>query len=89
MPADDGRLMAKWRLIEITFFPLILSVDYFFLSAGPDDVYDYCNRLFEFQTITIKKYRTWKDRRMHQKKLKGQPSLVCTVHVPHLINNMF
>lgn len=40
-------------------------------------VRDYCSRLFEFQEITIRKFKTWADRRTHTaiKKMKERPSL--------------
>lgn len=40
-------------------------------------VRDYCSSLFEFQEITIRKFKTWADRRTHTaiKKIKERPSL--------------
>ena len=41
-------------------------------------VRDYCQKLFEFQEITIRKFKTWSDRRKHMqtRKLMQRPSLV-------------
>ncbi|XP_054166715.1 microprocessor complex subunit DGCR8-like [Oppia nitens] len=38
---------------------------------------NYCQKLFEFQTITIRKFKTWADRRKHTqlRKLQQRPSL--------------
>ncbi|GFT92350.1 microprocessor complex subunit DGCR8 [Trichonephila clavipes] len=33
-------------------------------------VRDYCKKIFEFQTITVKSFRTWSGRRKHQKQIK-------------------
>ncbi|GFR31776.1 microprocessor complex subunit DGCR8 [Trichonephila clavata] len=33
-------------------------------------VRDYCKKRFEFQTITVKRFRTWSGRRKHQKQIK-------------------
>ena len=40
-------------------------------------VREYCEKLFEFQEITIRKFKTWADRRNHmqQRKLAQRPSL--------------
>ena len=40
-------------------------------------VREYCAKLFEFQEITIRKFKTWADRRTHTaiKKMKERPSL--------------
>ncbi|ESO99587.1 hypothetical protein LOTGIDRAFT_141857, partial [Lottia gigantea] len=32
------------------------------------EVRQYCKKLFQFTSITVKKYKTWKDRRVHMKK---------------------
>ncbi|KAF8787187.1 uncharacterized protein LOC129971462 [Argiope bruennichi] len=34
------------------------------------DVREYCKKRFEFQTITVKRFRTWSGRRRHQKQIK-------------------
>ncbi|KAI1293581.1 Microprocessor complex subunit DGCR8 [Halotydeus destructor] len=43
----------------------------------PIQVQDYCRKLFEFQEITIRKFKTWADRRKHmqERKVKNRPSL--------------
>jgi len=40
-------------------------------------VRDYCSRLFEFQEVKIRKFKTWADRRAHStlKKIQERPSL--------------
>ncbi|RWS16937.1 uncharacterized protein B4U79_05766 [Dinothrombium tinctorium] len=41
------------------------------------DVRNYCKQLFEFQEITIRKFKTWADRRRHMqiRKMQQRPSL--------------
>ena len=38
---------------------------------------EYCSKVFEFQEVTIRKFKTWKDRRAHilARKLQDRPSL--------------
>lgn len=38
----------------------------------PNDVKDYCERLFEFDVIKIRKFKTWADRRKHNSILREQ-----------------
>ncbi|XP_067687570.1 microprocessor complex subunit DGCR8-like [Haliotis asinina] len=41
-------------------------------SLDPPAVREYCSRLFEFRTITVRKYKTWRDRRRHMTQMKKQ-----------------
>ncbi|XP_046584451.1 LOW QUALITY PROTEIN: microprocessor complex subunit DGCR8-like [Haliotis rubra] len=41
-------------------------------SLDPPAVIEYCSRLFEFRTITVRKYKTWRDRRRHMTQMKKQ-----------------
>ncbi|CAG2160726.1 unnamed protein product [Oppiella nova] len=57
-------------------------------------VRNYCQNLFEFQTITIRKFKTWADRRKHTqlRKLQQRPSLpdgtkLITCPLPKTPNN--
>jgi len=47
------------------------------LIINPDAVYTYCKRLFQFKTIEVKRYGSWKDRRLHlrQEARKKRPEL--------------
>ncbi|KAK3579829.1 hypothetical protein CHS0354_029559 [Potamilus streckersoni] len=49
-------------------------------SLDPDQVKEYCERLFEFRTITIKKFKSWKEKRRHLNEMKRQsrPALPST-----------
>ncbi|KAH7637610.1 microprocessor complex subunit dgcr8 [Dermatophagoides farinae] len=59
-------------------------------------VREYCRRLFEFKTVTVKKFTNWADRRKHEqsKKLAQRPSLpestkliTCTIpKIPATVN---
>ncbi|XP_065317321.1 uncharacterized protein LOC135925775 isoform X2 [Gordionus sp. m RMFG-2023] len=43
---------------------------------APAQLRQYCEKLFDFQTITVRRFKTWADRRRHIKKVKSQrPSL--------------
>ncbi|ESO05107.1 hypothetical protein HELRODRAFT_99418 [Helobdella robusta] len=46
-------------------------------SLDPLAFREYCQKLFEFRTITIRRFKRWKDRRKHNQILKnaGRPSL--------------
>lgn len=46
-------------------------------SLDPVAVREYCKSRFEFETITVKRFKTWHGRRKHQKltKRRGRPSL--------------
>ncbi|OTF74099.1 hypothetical protein BLA29_009925, partial [Euroglyphus maynei] len=46
-------------------------------SLDSTKVREYCRRLFEFKTVTVKKFTNWADRRKHEqsKKLAQRPSL--------------
>ncbi|KAK6192581.1 hypothetical protein SNE40_004026 [Patella caerulea] len=51
------------------------------------EVREYCGKLFEFKSITVKKWKTWKDRRIHMKKqfrpeLPSNTKLLITCPVP-------
>ncbi|KAH9414048.1 Microprocessor complex subunit dgcr8 [Dermatophagoides pteronyssinus] len=55
---------------------------------------EYCRRLFEFKTITVKKFTNWADRRKHEqlKKIAQRPSLpestkLITCTIPKIIPN--
>jgi len=37
---------------------------------GPVQLHDYCKRLFEFDTVRVKKFKTWNDRKNFIKKSK-------------------
>ncbi|KAH9413709.1 Microprocessor complex subunit dgcr8, partial [Dermatophagoides pteronyssinus] len=57
-------------------------------------VREYCRRLFEFKTITVKKFTNWADRRKHEqlKKIAQRPSLpestkLITCTIPKIIPN--
>ncbi|XP_076344510.1 microprocessor complex subunit partner of drosha [Tachypleus tridentatus] len=39
-------------------------------SIDPQNLHEYCSRLFQFQTITVRRFRTWAGRRKHQKMIK-------------------
>lgn len=39
-------------------------------NLTPTEVHEYCQNLFEFKTITVKRFKTWKDRRKHNTALK-------------------
>ncbi|XP_064612748.1 microprocessor complex subunit DGCR8-like [Liolophura sinensis] len=41
-------------------------------SLGPMELRNYCKNLFEFRVITVKKFKTWKDRRRHHTLMKRQ-----------------
>jgi len=40
------------------------------LVLKPADLFAYCTRLFEFDSYTVKRFRSWKDRRDHMKVMK-------------------
>lgn len=46
-------------------------------SLEPMAVREYCGKLFEFQTLTVRRFKTWAGRRKHQKLMKQaqRPSL--------------
>jgi microprocessor complex subunit DGCR8 len=39
-------------------------------SLRPSELREYCQRLFEFRTITVRRFRRWKDRRTHNVQMK-------------------
>ncbi|XP_013779177.1 uncharacterized protein LOC106463668 [Limulus polyphemus] len=39
-------------------------------SIDPQSLREYCSKLFQFQTITVRRFRTWAGRRKHQKMVK-------------------
>lgn len=41
-------------------------------SLDPLELRKYCERLFEFKMITVKKFKTWKERRRHMSLMKKQ-----------------
>ncbi|VDI06625.1 microprocessor complex subunit DGCR8, partial [Mytilus galloprovincialis] len=41
-------------------------------SLSADDVLEYCKNLFEFKTVTVKKFKTWKERRKHLNEMRKQ-----------------
>ncbi|KAF2360110.1 Double-stranded RNA-binding domain [Trinorchestia longiramus] len=55
---------------RVTFEPLTLAV------VEPEDLTSYCNNLFDFETITTKKFGNWFSRRNYDKRMrKMQPPL--------------
>nr|SZF06435.1 Microprocessor complex subunit DGCR8 [Psoroptes ovis] len=62
-------------------------------SLDANKIREYCQRLFEFKTVTVKKFTNWADRRKHEqsKKLAQRPSLpestkLITCTVPKIAN---
>ncbi|XP_033747277.1 microprocessor complex subunit DGCR8-like isoform X2 [Pecten maximus] len=49
-------------------------------TVDPTELREYCEKLFEFRTITVKKFKTWKDRRRHLNAIRSQsrPALPST-----------
>ncbi|XP_069134575.1 microprocessor complex subunit DGCR8-like isoform X1 [Argopecten irradians] len=49
-------------------------------TVDPTELREYCTKLFEFRTITVKKFKTWKDRRRHLNAIRSQsrPALPST-----------
>ncbi|OWF55992.1 microprocessor complex subunit DGCR8-like [Mizuhopecten yessoensis] len=41
-------------------------------TIDPNELRDYCEKVFEFRTITVKKFKTWKDRRRHLNAIRSQ-----------------
>lgn len=41
-------------------------------SLSADEVLEYCKSLFQFKTVTVKKFKTWKERRKHLNEVRKQ-----------------
>ncbi|XP_060064577.1 microprocessor complex subunit DGCR8-like isoform X2 [Ylistrum balloti] len=41
-------------------------------TVDPNELREYCEKLFEFRTITVKRFKTWKDRRRHLNAIRSQ-----------------
>lgn len=41
-------------------------------SLSAEEVLGYCKQLFEFKTVTVKKFKTWKERRKHLNEMRKQ-----------------
>jgi len=50
-------------------------------QKGPEELHEYCKRLFEFDTVRVKKFKTWNDRKtfIRKAKLKNPVKFVSSI----------
>jgi hypothetical protein len=58
-----------------------MSSNFYFSQKGPEELHEYCKRLFEFDTVRVKKFKTWNDRKtfIRKAKLKNPVKFVSSI----------